>query len=107
MKLAFIGATVFTIYLMRYKTPICLTYDRINDDLPHFMYILPIAAILTLVIHTKFEPFEMSWTFSIWLESLAILPQLKMLTKMSIVDNLTGNYIAALGLYRVFYILSW
>ena len=92
---------------MRYKSPICLTYDRINDDLPHIMYICPIAAVLTLIIHTKFTVFEISWTFSIWLEALAILPQLKMLTKMSLVDNLTGNYIAALGLYRFFYILSW
>ena len=49
----------------------------------------------------------MSWSFSIWLEALAIYPQLKMVYHMKEVENLTGNYIAALGLYRVFYILSW
>ena len=107
MKLAFIAATGFIIYLMRYKTPICLSYDKTGDDLPHFLWILPAAGALTLVIHTKFTVFEMSWSYSIWLEALAILPQLKMLTKMSEVENLTSNYIAALGLYRFFYIISW
>ena len=107
MKLAFIGATLYILYLMRYKQPQCLTYQREQDEFPHFLYLLPAAGILTLLIHTKFQLFELSWSFSIWLEALAILPQLKMLTKMQEVENLTGNYVAALGLYRFFYILSW
>jgi len=69
--------------------------------------VLPAAGVLAILIHTKFALFELSWSFSIWLEALAILPQLKMLTKMQEVENLTGNYVAALGLYRFFYILSW
>jgi len=63
--------------------------------------------VLTAIIHTKFSLFEMGWSFSIWLEALAIIPQLRMVTKLNEVENLTGHYIAALGLYRFFYILSW
>lgn len=107
MKISFIGATIYIIYLFHYKKPQCLSYQREQDDFPHFQYVLPAAAILALLIHKKFRLFELSWSFSIWLEALAILPQLKMLTKMQEVENLTGNYVAALGLYRVFYVLSW
>lgn len=32
------------------------------------------ALILTILIHTAITPFELSWSYSIWLESLAILP---------------------------------
>ncbi len=65
------------------------------------------AALLALLFHTRFTFFEMSWSFSIWLEAIAILPQLRMLTKMKDVENLTSNYMASLGLYRLFYIFHW
>lgn len=62
---------------------------------------------MTVLLPTEYSFFEMCWSFSIWLESIAILPQLTMLTKVQEVENLTGNYVAALGAYRFFYILSW
>jgi len=85
MKISFIAATIYIIYLMKYKKPYCMvfylflliifkSYDRLGDDFPHILYLVPAAAILTLLIHTKFELFEMSWSFSIWLEALSILP---------------------------------
>jgi len=47
------------------------------------------------------------WSFSIWLESVAIFPQLHMLRKIKEVENITANYVVALGLYRILYILNW
>ena len=47
------------------------------------------------------------WTFSICLESVAIVPQLYMLTKCGIVENLTSHYMALCGLYRVLYMCNW
>ena len=47
------------------------------------------------------------WTFSIYLESIAILPQLSLLKRYRVVENLTGNYVFLLGIYRVFYIINW
>ena len=32
------------------------------------------AVVLSIFIHTKLSPFEMLWSFSIWLEALAVLP---------------------------------
>jgi len=40
--------------------------NNINNDKAAF--------VLTVCIHTEFRPFEFIWSFSIWLEALAILP---------------------------------
>ena len=49
----------------------------------------------------------MTWSFSLWLEAMAFIPQIWMLNKIRIVENITSHYVAALGLYRFFYILNW
>jgi len=50
---------------------------------------------------------EFLWQFSINLEAVAILPQLSLLKKYRIVENLTGNYVFLLGIYRFLYIINW
>jgi len=50
---------------------------------------------------------EVLYSFSILLESVTILPQLVMLQRHKNVENLTANYVFALGLYRGFYIINW
>ncbi|KAL9665702.1 hypothetical protein QQ045_000021 [Rhodiola kirilowii] len=47
------------------------------------------------------------WAFSIYLEAVAILPQLVLLQRSGNVDNLTGQYVFFLGAYRALYILNW
>eukprot|EP00887_Chlorella_sp_A99_P006526 scaffold3.g6526.t1 len=47
------------------------------------------------------------WTFSIYLEAVAILPQLVLMQRTQNIDNLTGNYVFLLGLYRALYLLNW
>lgn len=49
----------------------------------------------------------MFWNISIYLESLAIVPQLIILQRYREVENLTGNYVFFLGAYRALYILNW
>lgn len=49
----------------------------------------------------------MLWTFSIYLESVAILPQLFMLNKTGEAETITSHYLFALGLYRALYIVNW
>lgn len=49
----------------------------------------------------------MLWTFSIILESLAVLPQLSLLRHTQIPTAITSYYLLALGLYRAFYIPNW
>ena len=74
MKILFISSTLYIIYLMRIKRPYRLTYDPIGDNFPHIKFIYPGAVILALIINTGYSAFELSWSFSIWLEAFAILP---------------------------------
>ncbi|PNX93625.1 er lumen protein retaining receptor-like protein [Trifolium pratense] len=64
-------------------------------------YYLPFLLLLSLVANYIF------WAFSIYLEAVAILPQLVLLQRSGNVDNLTGQYVFFLGAYRGFYILNW
>ncbi|RXH95363.1 hypothetical protein DVH24_025047 [Malus domestica] len=47
------------------------------------------------------------WAFSIYLEAVAILPQLVLLQRSRNIDNLTGNYVFLLGAYRSLYLVNW
>ena len=47
------------------------------------------------------------WTYSLWLEALAFIPQIAMIYKMKTVENMTKHYVGTLGFYRFFYILNW
>ena len=107
MKIAFIGITSFTIHLLLRKKPYCSSYNRTKDSFKHFEIILPVGAVLTLFIHSKFTVWEMCWSYSLWIESMAIFPQLDMLRKMREAESLTSNYVAALGIYRLLYVFHW
>lgn len=107
MKLFFISSTAGLIYLMKKKKPFCTTYDVLADDFKHWLILLPSALVLTLMCNSGWDSWEMVWSFSLWLESIAFIPQIIMLNKIGVVENLTSHYVACLGLYRFFYILNW
>lgn len=50
---------------------------------------------------------QVLWSFSIWLESVAILPQLFMLQRTGEAETITTHYLFALGAYRGLYLLNW
>lgn len=107
MKIIFITSTATIIYLMRYKLPYCTTYDALGDQFPHLKVLIPVAILCTCVLNTGWTAWNFSWSFSLWLEAVAFVPQIVMLHKMRVVENLTSHYVAFLGLYRFFYILNW
>jgi ER lumen protein retaining receptor len=51
--------------------------------------------------------FEAAWAFSIYLEAIAILPQLIIIRRERQVENIESLYIASLGAYRFLYVLNW
>ena len=79
MKIFFISATGIIIYLMRYKKPFCTTYDALGDQFPHLKILLPAAFVLTAICHSGTNWWELVWSYSLWLESLAFIPQIIML----------------------------
>ncbi len=109
MKIIFICSTAYIVYLMRFnpKSPITQSYDRTIDNFPHEKFLLIPAFVVALLTTDNYSPIEVLWTFSIWTEAVAILPQLLMLQQSREVENLTGNFVATMGAYRAFYILNW
>jgi ER lumen protein retaining receptor len=107
MKIFFISSSILIIYLMRFKKPFRMTYDSIGDSFPHFAVLLPAALVLTCIVQTGWTTWEFAWSYSLWLEALAFIPQIVMLHKIRVIENLTSHYVATLGLYRFFYILNW
>jgi len=117
MKVLYIGSTASIVYAIRYKQPICSSYDKAQDTFRHLEFaILPclVLAGLTHLISGEGQGLnlarnaqELLWVFSIYLESVAILPQLIVLQRFREVENLTGNYIFFMGSYRALYILNW
>mmetsp|Transcript_140939 Transcript_140939/g.351423 ORF Transcript_140939/g.351423 Transcript_140939/m.351423 type:complete len:221 (+) Transcript_140939:129-791(+) len=107
MKSMFIISTLYLVYIMRYQPPVATTYDREKDSFKYEIYLLPGCAVLGLLTAHEWNLPEIMWTISIWLESVAIVPQLVLLQQMREVENLTSNFVGAMGAYRAFYILNW
>uniref|UniRef100_A0A914RLJ6 ER lumen protein-retaining receptor n=1 Tax=Parascaris equorum TaxID=6256 RepID=A0A914RLJ6_PAREQ len=82
------------------------TYDRNHDTFRVELLLAP-AAVIALLINHEFTVVEICWTFSIYLESVAIMPQLFMLSRTGSAETITAHYLFALGLYRALYILNW
>ncbi|KAL8365144.1 hypothetical protein RB595_004114 [Gaeumannomyces hyphopodioides] len=103
-KILFISAQGYIIYLMTnaYKP----TNDP-NVDTFRVRYLLGGAAVMAIVFPYYWTFREMLWAFSIWLESVAILPQLFMLQRTGEAETITTHYLFALGAYRALYIPNW
>lgn len=108
MKIIFIVSSYTTVYFIYHKFK--TTYGRSQDTF-RIEYILGAVAFLALLIHERRENaylvLELLWTFSIYLEAVAILPQLFMITRTGEAETITSHYLFFLGLYRGLYILNW
>jgi len=111
-KVYYLTATVAILFMCK-TDPIKSVYNTDHDYFPHIKYAVLPCSVLALVTHlvgsgiSRFDIMELLWTFSIYLESIAILPQLLVLRKYRLVENLTGKFMLLLGSYRFFYILNW
>ncbi|GMI31473.1 hypothetical protein TrCOL_g5782 [Triparma columacea] len=109
MKVLYITTTGYIVHMIRLQEPICSTYDKAQDTFLHYKFLVLPSAILAFITNLwgGFNVIELLWVFSIYLESVAILPQLVVLQRYGEVENLTGNYILLMGSYRALYILNW
>jgi len=104
MKVFYLVASFGTIYLMYLKFK--ATYDHNHDTFRLEFLVIP-SALLALIINHEFSVIEVMWTFSIYLESVAILPQLFMVSKTGEAETITSHYLFMLGSYRALYIVNW
>lgn len=82
------------------------THDP-NQDTFKVEYLIGAAAVLGIIFPYSYTIPEILWAFSIWLESVAILPQLFMLQRTGEAETITTHYLFALGIYRALYIPNW
>ncbi|XP_017886996.1 ER lumen protein-retaining receptor [Ceratina calcarata] len=104
MKIIFIATSIAIVYLMYVKFK--ATYDHNHDTFRIEFLLLP-TLVLALLINHEFTIVEILWTFSIYLESVAILPQLFLVSKTGEAESITSHYLFALGSYRGLYLLNW
>ena len=126
MKLFFIGSSIAIVWYMRYHKVVKQTHNKDQDTFRHYYLPLAcfVVAILIPLDFTLIEVcvakllvvsyacfyldlkillrslrlfYKVLWTFSIYLEAVAILPQLVLLQRSRNIDNLTGNYVFLLG----------
>ena len=107
MKILFIGASAFILYLMKYNKRYSISYDRVKEDIFPHVYLIPFALIMTLMIHKDWTWWGLTWSFSLWLESVAVFPQITIISKSNGTLAYIAHYLAALGSYRFFYIILW
>ncbi|KDO77930.1 hypothetical protein CISIN_1g0280351mg [Citrus sinensis] len=96
MKLVFIASSLAIVWCMRMHRAVRRTYDKELDTFRHY-FLIAACFVLSLILNEKFTFQEIFWAFSIYLEAVAILPQLVLLQRSGNVDNLTGQYVFFLG----------
>mmetsp|Transcript_29701 Transcript_29701/g.45903 ORF Transcript_29701/g.45903 Transcript_29701/m.45903 type:complete len:221 (-) Transcript_29701:19-681(-) len=108
MKIIYLCTSYHICFLMQYRFPWNTTYDKGNDSFG-IKYLIGACFVLALFFHrhVRREWQEILWTFSEYLETIAILPQIYLLENTDRYEALTSHYIFALGAYRLFYVFNW
>ncbi|CUM62973.1 uncharacterized protein PRCAT00000533001 [Priceomyces carsonii] len=104
MKLFFIGSSLYTVYIMTNKYQVSI---KAHVDTFPVKYLVGGAFLAALLTTKSYSPLYLLWTFSIWLESVAILPHFFVLQRTGEAENITAHYLFALGIYRALYIPNW
>ena len=104
VKIFYLVASVFIIYLICKKFK---SSENSGKDSFRLELILIPSLVLSMIWNYEFSFMEVLWTFSIYLEAVAVLPQFWMIYKTRGADSMMRKYLTCLGLYRSFYILNW
>ncbi|XP_020252086.1 putative ER lumen protein-retaining receptor C28H8.4 [Asparagus officinalis] len=100
-------ATIWVIYMMRYK--LNSSYMKELDNMPRYYTIVP-SFVLAIFIHPFIPKIlfgRMFWGFCVYLESVSVLPQLRLMQNAKIVEPFTSHYVFALGIARFLGFAHW
>jgi len=104
MKVTYLLCSFVTCYFIFVKFR--SSYNEEGDKFRIEFILVPAVGLAFLVNHA-FTSVELLWTFSIYLESVAIMPQLQMIAETGEAESITSHYLFFQGLYRAFYIVNW
>ncbi|KAL9228341.1 hypothetical protein vseg_003933 [Gypsophila vaccaria] len=102
-----LGATLWVIYMMRVKLK--STYMKELDNMPLYYVLVP-CAIAAILAHPRGHfslILRFLWPFSMAVEAVAVLPQLRVIQNAKMVEQFTGHYVFALGVSRFFQCAYW
>jgi ER lumen protein retaining receptor len=104
---------VFKILFIVLSAVIVLLYTKLaspdqrkHDNFRLIFIFVPAALIAAFTTYERTLK-AIAWTFSLWVEAVAIFPQLLFMTRIGHLDVLTREYIFFLSIYRIFYLLNW
>jgi len=95
------------VYMCRFRH--AKTHDPTTDTLNHLWLMGPSAA-MALVFHptlNSFLPSDMAWAFALYLESVAVLPQLFMFQKEGQAQPFTAHFLFAQATSKVISFIFW
>lgn len=104
---ATLATTLWVIYMMRFK--LRSTYMEDKDNFANYCVVVPCAILAALVhpstVHNIIN--RVSWAFCVYLESVSVLPQLRVMQNTKIVEPFTAHYVFALGVARFLSCAHW
>ena len=99
----------FLLYLMYYKYK--ETSDFMLDNKLPFYYLAIPTYLIAIIIRSNLNQnmfTDINWCFSMYLEALAIFPQILLFTiKKGQIESFTSHYVALCGLSRLFSLVFW
>lgn len=115
IKIFYINSAIFICCAIRRLSPTNATYRIDQDVFSKWKHAVAPAAAIAFVVHLlfgsgleEFDLMELSWTFSIVMEPLALIPQAIMYRRYRQIESLTGGtFLLMMGTYRLFYVLNW
>ncbi|CAK8537219.1 unnamed protein product [Lathyrus sativus] len=102
VDLIFLLSTLLVIWLIRFKLK--SSYIKEFDNMRLSFLVVPYT-ILAILVHPYTKHIWIArvlCAFSVYLETISILPQLRYMQKAKIVETLTGYYVFSLGVSRFF-----
>jgi len=95
------------VYMCRFRYD--KTHDPATDTLNHLWLMGP-SAVMALIFHptlNSFLPSDMAWAFALYLESVAVLPQLFMFQKEGQAQPFTAHFLFAQAASKVISFIFW
>mmetsp|Transcript_61259 Transcript_61259/g.141420 ORF Transcript_61259/g.141420 Transcript_61259/m.141420 type:complete len:246 (+) Transcript_61259:41-778(+) len=106
-KIFFISTALAAVALMRFHPVIKTSYNAKQDSLNYWVWCVPPALLLAIASAMLWQAEEVRWTFSLWLEAFAVVPQLYMLRGSCDLSLVPDLYIDFLAKYRLAYFINW
>uniref|UniRef100_A0A5B7BTF8 ER lumen protein-retaining receptor C28H8.4 n=1 Tax=Davidia involucrata TaxID=16924 RepID=A0A5B7BTF8_DAVIN len=107
LDFATLVSTAWVIYMIRFKLK--STYIAELDNMAISYTVVP-SAVLALLIHPYTHHSRISrifWAFCVYLESVSVLPQLRLMQNAKMVEPFTAHYVFALGVARFLGCAHW